>query len=357
MYNILVAFIVISIIIFCIVQKYSYHAANQVKLCYLDILFILLALIMGLRSISVGVDTINYKDIFTNIAITPLNRLLQINPITNDIEIGFILYAKFISIIWSNYHFFLLISALIFCFLFRRFIKRTTKNYFIASVLFISIGTYLVAFNIYRQMLAVALLANGWLYFKDKKYVATFFLSLLAISFHTTAIIFVVAYLTYSWRNSFLMKILPLITILLYISFETLLDSIAPIIAHYNNYLSNHKTLQEANTVIVLWVIETIIALYFIYKPDSNSLYKFIGNMSLLYVVFNLIGLRFNYIERLGLYFSPFIILSFCYLSDIIHKRNLKNIFFLGSITCFLIYFIMSSLTEQYKYTSIFFNF
>lgn len=338
-------------------QNYRPAIVVQIKRYYLNILFFILVLIMGLRGISVGVDTLNYLEIFEDISKASFNSLIS-GFFYGSQEIGFVVYVKLISLIWSNYQFYLLISAFLYCFLFKRFIEHSTKDYFIASIIFLSVGIYLGAFNMFRQMFAIALLINAWLYFKEKRFYLTILISLLAFTFHVSSIFFVIVYVIYALKDRVrIIRFIPLILLLVYGIFDILLDKFAPYLMHYNNYLDNHKTIQEANSVIMLWIIEVIISLYFIYKPQINSSYRFIGCMCMVYVLMNIIGLKFNYIERLGLYFSPFLILLFCNLSDIINNRIVKDILFIGIVSCFLIYFILSTKSEQYMYTSPLLNF
>ena len=352
MYVLVVIFVVLSIAVYVISRAYSPSASKQIKQYYLNILFLLLALIMGLRGVTVGADTDNYRQIFNDIASTSLN-IANVGFFYDGIEIGFVMYTKILSIIWREYQFFLLISAVIFCFLMKRFIQHSTADYYIASVVFFSIGIYLSAFNIYRQMLAVAILANAWINFTEKQYAKAILLTLLSTTLHVSAIIFIVVYIAYLFRNNkIVMRAVPLLMILVYITFSDLIVSIAPFMEHYGNYMSNHKVIQEVNTVVILWLIEGAVSLFFIYKSSMSPMRQFLGNMTLMYVLMNLIGLKFNYVERLGLYFAPFLILLFCNLSDIIKNRNVKDVLFLGLITCFLIYFLMSTSTEQYSYVS-----
>lgn len=77
MYIFIVIFIIIFIVAFCAILKCKRFAAIQVKRCGLNMLFLLLALVMGLRGISVGVDTENYGNIFNSIAKVPLDDIFS----------------------------------------------------------------------------------------------------------------------------------------------------------------------------------------------------------------------------------------------------------------------------------------
>ena len=51
-------------------------------------------------------------------------------------------------------------------------------------------------------MLAVSMLAYGWCLYAKKKYKGAFLISLLSVSFHYSAVIFVVVYFVYYLRNN-----------------------------------------------------------------------------------------------------------------------------------------------------------
>ena len=352
MYALIVIYVAISIVTYVFSKAQNPLVSKQVKQFYLNSIFLLLSLIMGLRGVSVGTDTESYQQIFHRIASSPVS-LDDIGFFNDSIEIGFLLYTKVLSLICNDYQFFLLISAFIFCFLMKRFIEYSTKDYFIASVIFFSIGIYLAAFNIYRQMLAVAFVTNGWIFFSERNYIKAVLVTVLAVTFHVSAIIYFLVYLAYYFKdNRIVMRVAPLMMVVVLVSFNFIIANIAPYIEHYRNYIGNQKTIQDANFVMILWLIECLVSLAFIYKPSMPPLRQFVGNMCLMYVLMNLIGLSFNYIERFGLYFAPFLILLFCNFSDVIKNRVAKDVLFLGMVTCFLVYFIMSTSSEQYLYVS-----
>ena len=95
--------------------------------------------------------------------------------------------------------------------------------------------------------------------------------------------------------------------------------------------------------VKVLWSIESMIAIFILQKKNRFSQDdRYVAMMSLLYVCLNIVALSFNYIERIGLYLSPFLIMLFD--TFYLYIKRIKVI---------IIYFLMSTSTEQYEYSSI----
>ena len=71
---------------------------------------------------------------------------------------------------------------------------------------------------------------------------------------------------------------------------------------------------------------------------------------SLFYVASNIIGLSFNYFERLGCYFAPFVMITFERFGMQIKNTIIRRMYYCGLVVCFSIYFILSTKTEQYLY-------
>ena len=71
---------------------------------------ILLSLIMGMRSIDVGTDTSSYYSHYNIIKNTTKFDLVKLHN-SLDFEYGYILYMKFISLIFKEYIYFQIISS------------------------------------------------------------------------------------------------------------------------------------------------------------------------------------------------------------------------------------------------------
>lgn len=320
------------------------------KRIYLALVFIALFLIMGLRSTTVGVDTFHYSLIYKAISNMTFTDIFRGK---SHFEVGFALLMKISSMIIDDYYFYQLISSLLFCFLFYRFIRENNSAFFTASILFIAI-VYLTAFNISRQMLAVAFVASAWNSLKNKQYKLFVSFFLLAFSFHTSAIVAVFIYLIYFYRNN--RKIVCLLSILVLI-FPYIFHATIPFLERYftayESYYSNTREIQEANLVKILWGIEAFLALFILLhgrRFDSEK--QFIALMCLIFVMTNVIALSFNYFERVGLYFSPFLILLFEVFGDDLKRRTMRQLYYAGVNTCFLLFFLRASSVEQYVYSS-----
>ena len=317
--------------------------------------FFFLAIIMGLRSESVGVDTKYYKLIFDQVANTSFFDLLH-GYFYNSIEIGYVLLMKLLSCLINNYYFFQIVISFLFCYQVKKFLINNSNYPLLGVLIFVGSGMYLNGFNVTRQMIAAVLLANAWNYLIDSNLEKCFLNFIFAISFHFTSIIFLLFCFIYKFskKKNNIKKIIQFVFVGA-INYQILLNAISLIITHYHNYMKNAKVTQTASGVIIIWAIILIIALYIVYiRKNSNRLNDSYAIFSIFYVLSNFIGLQYNYFERIGLYFLPFTIILFECVSAGFKNRNLKFIynFFVGF--SFMVYFLLSALTSQ-QYSYLFF--
>ena len=350
-YKLLVLYLFLVTIIYQFVkstQKTNWKNKN----IFLIPAFFGLFFVMGFRSISVGSDTYNYSLIFNSISKLPISSVLS-EFYTYDVEIGFAILAKISSIITDNYYFFQVLISFLFCFLIYRFIRDNATDYITSTILFMSLGIYLFSFNGIRQMLAVAFIANAWSELRQSNYKTVIILSLIAVSMHLSSVIAICIFVIYAIRNNRKLIIASFLVVLI---FPYLFNDVLPFVAKYltadDNYVDNKREIQEANLAKILWGIEGIFALYIIlYKKKFQAEDQFVALMSLINVSFNIISLYFNYFERVGLYFSPFLILLFGIIGNSIKDRFLNKCYYFALNLCFLLFFFRATSTGQYIYS------
>lgn len=330
------------------------YSKRKLSIQLSSLLFILYFIAMGFRNLNIGVDTISYYIIYNRVA---RYDLLDIIKGTNEsIEVGYLVLMKICNLIIDSYFFFQVVVAGLFCFVSYKIISFS-KMPIMACIVFLGTGELLIAFNITRQMLAAAIFCYGFIEMTKGHYKKTIFLYIICLLLHTTAIFAVICSVFWFLRkNKLLLYISPILALGLTAISATLLMIFSNLYGDvYNNYLDNHKTIQTAGLVMVLWIIEFLISCYIIWNKKFNSTEKIMAIMPLFYVAFNIIGLKFNYAERMGIYFLPFIPLTICYFIDHLSPKLLKSGFAIGSAMCFLYYFYISTLTPQYSHYDFFF--
>lgn len=346
-YQLLIAFIIIATTFYGIINFYS--KGNKIDSLYFLPLLLILALILGCRGVSVGVDTYNYKYLFQDIANDNISNLCS-SFYYEHAEIGYVLFNKFFSIFINDYNFFQLCIAFIHIFTFYQLIKHYKANRIIASVVFLT-TCYIFAFNLMRQSIAIDICLFSFIQYRKRKFFKSSILFLTSILFHTSAFIFIINFILYEIRhNTKYIKLSPLIILFLSISLKPIVLYFGNLFPKYNDYIDNTKDAQSANMVLYLWIIELIISLIIIYKRKSNAHNIFIALTSLIYIQFNILGLSFNYLERISFYFAPFIIILFCDFYQLIKNRYIRSLYFLGLYFGFLYYFYLATNAKELKY-------
>jgi hypothetical protein len=309
---------------------------------------------MGLRNVSVGVDTSSYMQMFNNVSNMSIGEIFSYNAFFD--KIGFVLLMKLCSSVVDNYFFFQLVISFCYCFGMKRFFEKSGMDIFPVSIIFIGSGLYLGAFNVCRELLAVMLLVNGWNYLLEKKYKKMAALYIIAISIHVTALCFVFASAIYWLKDhKYFFRIAPIIIGIVGGAYRVLIYYAAKFFPINHNNYGNWKTVQNADVGLakIIWLIIAFIAIYGIYFRRYDKIESIYAIFSLTYVMTNFVGMYFNYFERIGTYFQPFSVLLFWMFKYKIRSKAIRNVYSCGVIISFTIYFLISGLTSaQYQYVT-----
>ncbi len=325
---------------------------NRNKKIYMILFSFCCILLMGFRNDTVGYDTATYKNYFTIVEYTPIKVILG-DFYFQSMEIGFVLLMKICSYILSDYFFFQFIVSALYCSGMARFIYRNSQNCIFASFIFLGTGLFLTAFNAQRQMLAVMLVVNSWDYFASKQYIKMLLLLTLAITIHTASVTFAIAYFIYFFRKNRIVYLFFVAGIAISIFYyDKVIDFAIQYFPMYNNYYSNTKEILFVGFVKVLWGIIITLSLVILIKGNKEIIsLRVYAIFSILYVVTNIIGLEFNYFERLGWFFLPFVILLFDGFGSIFHNLVIKTMYYGSALLSFTFYFILSTQSGQYMYS------
>lgn len=323
---------------------------NKNDIIFISSFFIVCLLIMGFRNFSVGVDTITYKIDFEYVTRISINDILAGNS-GLDLEKGYLIFMKVISYISNNYYLFQFIVSAIYLYGMGNFLLKTSNNIFLCATLFLGLDLFLMTFNIQRQMLAVMFAINGLIYFNNKQFTKGIIFWMISLLFHRTAIFFILANLIFIFRNNKnLLRAASAIIVVIGINYKRLIPLVERYMPHYYVYFRNQKVMHTARTVWVIWIIILIISTYILLTKRFNNKERIIAIYSAIFVIMNIIGLYFNYAERIGLYFLPFCILLFDNFCKIFDKVQIKVIYNFSVVFCFIIYFLISSGSSQYIY-------
>ncbi len=194
---------------------------------------IILVLFAGLRSITVGTDTLTYCRIFESIANGGAFGEGE------RFEIGYKLFVRLIASISSNPHVFIFVSAVVVYVGLYLFLKNNSDSPVFSILLF-----YLIFFcnslNISRQYVGLAIAINSLTYIKSKKYVKALLLILIGTTIHTACIILLVVLIisffkqNYKWMIA--MVILSVLSVIFYKNILQIIIRFFPAYSFYFTY-------------------------------------------------------------------------------------------------------------------------
>lgn len=283
------------------------------KKCEWILLFLMLVSFFCFRGLPVLNDTAHYYNHFNEIVSSysfDSTPFYEFNPF-DRFEPGYQIYENFIGHFISKYPYtIILVSAFLIALINVYFFCKETDNPSLAIMIMLCAGTMLKSFSGLRQGLACGLTMLAFLCLKDKKLILSVGLSLLAFTFHGSAIMFFFIYLFDKMRvtRGRIVWAILLMGALSYginhlFAFFGQTDSI-----YYEVGLSR-STFMLAAFINVVTAIMFIYIGYCLYRRNTNP---FGGNVywwsAVSSVVFLVLSLSFGIVGRYANYFYPFIV-------------------------------------------------
>ncbi len=346
---------IFSAALFCFCSKAS-KRTQTVTFAYLA--FFCCFTVMAFRDVSVGVDTLAYKEYYELIKTMSWKDVLEGNG-GAIMEIGWNLANKLCSYV-IPYYGFQIIFAFVYNLVCCKFILNSTEDVFPCTVIFIGLGLFAFAFNIQRQMLAALILACCYLALKNRRGKKAIALFLIAVCLHSSSLVALAGYAVYLLRNKkTFIRILPVAVIAVAANFQILIRLATMLFPRYINYFNNHKGTQTASGVWIIWIIILAISAFCIYSPQRDweevKETALFAIFSTIYVACNIIGLSFNYFERVGLCFMPFVPLLLINFANNFKTPKWRTVYFAGASACFSAYYLLSCFTGKAMEYSFFF--
>ena len=182
----LLLFIVAS---FVIQKKYSVKLRKKRvdREIFIFVAWLLLSSVAGFRAYRVGTDTLTYVAIYNNKS--------------DDMEIGFSWLIQLLHELALKPTAFLFACALITNGLVLIAISRLSDNVWLSVYLYITLYYYFNSFNAMRQYIAVSILLNAFYYASKKRWGPYSVLLIIAISFHSSALIGIVFVLIFGYGS------------------------------------------------------------------------------------------------------------------------------------------------------------
>ncbi|MDR0745062.1 MAG: EpsG family protein [Mediterranea sp.] len=314
---------------------------------YLTFVFILVGLLVTLRSVVVGNDTETYVELFERIADLQYGDVLDYL----RYEIGYLYLNKFVSHISTHPQTILIVTGIITTASYYLFIKKYSKSVYLSVFMFILLRYMDQTMNIIRECIALSILFYAYNFIEQKKLVPFILSVLFASLFHKTAIIFLAAWLIV--KIPFNIKNLILLTIgviILFINFEILFEtslslSLFQIYAYYEDgkYFGDTRIATILQTSMILSFF--VLALY-IRKNIGVKTYKNLGYEKMLMLLYvgmciMVLSFKFNLFDRIATYFNVFSIIIIPNTVALIKRFQVRLFIQLAIISLLSIYYII----------------
>ncbi len=333
-YVLISSIVLISFLTLSIKSKY-----NRNKLI-ISLSSILIILIQGFRRITVGVDLVGY--------IPALSLSRSMNFFAGDklfnYELGYSLYSQFFAKLNVTEQIYLFVVASTIIIPIAYIWIRNSKIPELSVIIYITLGFFTFSFSGLRQAIAISVVFFSFKYIQEKKLVKFLICIVLAMSFHTSAIVFILAYPLYYLKLNSIHFCFIIPTFIVAFLLKTKLFLLL-----YSLYRGAEGQTQVTNAYTMLFIMTIILILSYIFsskdKEELNiNAYK---NYMLVAIFLQIFASQSNTIMRAGYYYYIFITLL---IPEVIsNQRDSKiKILAVGILIVALLYFFQSTTGNGY---------
>ena len=183
-----------------LITKKHVNENNQTKKTFLIYCGIIIFLMIGLRHYSVGsVDGSRYYDNWLYMSKVPFNRLgKELNAM--NLEKGYLICVWLLSHIFPNAQFLFLIIGLFFAISICRFIYKNSEDVILSIMIFNCLGLFIFLVQGLRQGIAICICLYALEFCKKRKLIPFLLMVILAMTFHASALVFIIVYPIYSFQ-------------------------------------------------------------------------------------------------------------------------------------------------------------
>lgn len=327
----------------CIRNKFDCESIQRYRKVTLVIPMLYLFAIMGLKSSTVGTDTASYVSKLFNSAKQPFATVFS-----KGYNYGFNLFNKLMSYICpTNYTFYFLVISAFVCFSIYCFISQNSKDYCISQLMLLSLGFIFFFMTGLKQTIAMSILMHAYNAQKKRKFVWCILLTVLAATFHSTALIFLlilpVRFIKFRKAIIFVAPTLVILAYLFQAQIFSFFSSLLPddlYDAYGKSYISSVNM-----TGLIIQITIFVVSLFYLWKHlNQDNEANFLLNVYVIGMVFQAMTGTMAEFFRLSMYFSIFgVILIPKALSYL--KKGSRTVISLGMCSVFIVYFIFFSST------------
>ena len=304
--------------------------------------FAIILFLLALRHIDVGGDLKAYKTIFELVEKTPWKLLNRV-----DIEYGFAILNKIISIFTSDFRWVMIFSAFITILPIGYLFCQKNEGTALTIALYLNMSIFAVSFSGIRQMIAVAIVTSSFYFIKNRKLALFLIMVFVAFLFHKSALIALILYPLYHLKISKVraLFVLPIVGFIFIFNKQIFTIFVRFLGDDYEKYGNIKET--GAYTMIVLFVLFTLFAFLAVKDKELDEETMGLRNFLLLTLVLQMFAPINNVAMRMNYYsivFVPILIPKVINRGAYFDKKIYKLIYW-GMTVFFLIYYFAKAYT------------
>lgn len=313
-------------ILYVLIREKSKKKANFFLIIWVVVMSLAFAFREYIFDGFLGTDYNNYKDWFENIR-------LNIRQIEYK-NMGFNILVLFIRYIYNDFHFFLFVCGVIINSCIISFIIHNSDDIILSSAIYIGFF-YLSTFNTLRQWIACAIFLGAFKYIEEKKLINYIVNIFIASLFHDTAITLLLLYPVLNSKIKLIKKeiIFMIIGFIMFFGYKQIVVPMLQVTEtigfdYLDKYSSKSSSYETGNLTAVIITLLIYISLKIEQHIKKNLDVKIDKILVFLLValIFNLLGTKNLFFNRMSIYFWVSIIIAAPIAVKMFNKEDRKII-------------------------------
>ena len=315
---------------------------NKKKNYPILIFFGIYFLLMALRHISVGADTIAYETVFSNISNTAWADL----PNYKSSEVGYTILNKLVSSLGGNYQVFLAVASALVAFPLAKLYYDFSENSMVSIALFLVLPVFIMNFSGLRQSLAMSMGVLAFYATKNKKLIWFILCVVVAIAFHQSAFVLILLYPLYHirLRPVHMFALLPGYVFAFFFREQIFLD-LLPIMGEKYAERYSEVTDTGATTMLILFSIFLLYSFAVPNEEEVDDVTNGLRNMLVLAVFIQMFSTISVITMRMNYYFLVFLPVLIPRITNrwTSVERFIRNAVNIGMIVFFVLYYFIKA--------------
>lgn len=276
---------------------------------FLIIACIELIILVGIRGYSVGADTSVYLSALDYYKSLPKSEVLFAKLIyPYDFELGYFLLTKVCAFLcFSKTLFLFLIAMLIYIPVFVAIYKRSLNPY-ISILTYFAIGLFTYSLGIFRQMIAMSIVLCGIDYIKERKFLKYLLLVVLAMTFHSTAILSLAIYFLYPLKWKINAIVFPLTSIAALLIGNYVVNVMIILMPKYRGYITGELLSGGSYMMLLLFLAIFLVLCWENFKEPPSGDTKLMFDALTVAILVQSLGYSLNIFGRAIGFFSVYLI-------------------------------------------------